>query len=120
MDAAKLEDLVHMVLIWEVEAVFLMFLAKMARFGTIIWLIVFALKEPNGMETSVWLVQEEKGGNLSLVVFAQLAHSLLDQDAKESMKPDVPSFLILSGMVFNVFAMKDLMLLDYNVLAMES
>ena len=52
MAAVKLEVLVLMVLILEVEAVFLMFLAKMAKCGIKIRLIVYVLKELNGMETS--------------------------------------------------------------------
>ena len=66
------------------------------------------------MEIIVWVVLEEKLGNLSKVVFALLGLFGLEIDAKKLMKIVAFWFQILSGMELNVCVMKDLKLLECN------
>lgn len=73
------------------------------------------------MGINVWHAQEGEPGNLSLDVFAPQDISLLGPGAKELIQPDAPLSPMLSGMDFNVSAMKDSQLKACNVSAkMES
>lgn len=71
------------------------------------------------MEINAWHVQVEKLGNRLKDVNVQQDISSLEHVVKKLIQIDVLMCLTHFGMVYNVFVMKDLMLLGYNVLVME-
>lgn len=71
------------------------------------------------MEINAWHVQVEKLGNRLKDVNVQQDISSLEHVVKKLIQIDVHMCLTHFGMVYNVFVMKDLMLLGYNVLVME-
>lgn len=103
----------------EVALVFLTFLAKMVRCGTMIWWIVYVLKEHNGTVRNVSLVLVEKPGNHLLVVSVPLDTSSQVPDVKEWLRIDVFWSLTPSGIAISVFAMKALTWWGCNVFVME-
>ena len=107
---AELEAVVHMVATLEVEIVCLLYHVKKAKYGIMIWLIVFVLKELNGMVINAYHVVVEKFGSHLSDVYAQRDTSLLEQDVKSLILLDAYLYQMLYGMANNVFAMMDLML----------
>ena len=71
------------------------------------------------MEINAWLVLVEKLGNHLKDVNVLQDISSLEHVVKKLIQADVLLSLTHFGMVHNVYAMKDLMLSDYNVYVME-
>jgi len=104
---AQLQIVVLLEVTLELEIVCLIYLAKKVKYGVLLWLIVFVLKEHNGMVINVYHVVVEEFGKHLLDVNVLQDISLPVQDAKNSIVKNVNLYLMQSGMVNNAFVIKD-------------
>jgi len=104
---AQLQVVVLLEVTLELEIVCLIYLAKKVKYGVLLWLIVFVLKEHNGMVINVYHVVVEEFGNHLLDVNVLQDISLPVQDAKNSIVKNVNLYLMQSGMANNAFVIKD-------------